>query len=269
MSSIVCKGDSNVTIETMIINDEFARGALGIENMPGDFLSEQVVNKNGSIASVISIEDSSSNDQHNNHPSLGKTNKRIKCNLVQETAHLISPVTLSRKISATKSRQSFSMATKILWVKEFQACPQGTNMRQWLEEKNVSAHTRVSYTSFRRWNMTLKNMTNKDILRCSSLFSKKNYCRPHSEMEKVLVEFLRIRNHRLRAFGRRKSTPGYIKSKAMEFYIEMYGDDCPQTFKASNGWLGRFQDSYAHLLDPDFSKHETETKSREDRKSVV
>lgn len=223
-----------------------------------------LIKNDHTIANIISMEDLPfGGDNPNDSPSTKKIiYKRLKYDVARSNAHVI-PLTSSSKNSSRKSRQSFSMATKIVWVKEFQACPQGTNMRKWLEDKNISENTSVSYTSFRRWNMSLKHMTNKDISRCSSLFSKKIYCRPHSEMEKVLVEFLRIRNQRLRAFGRRKSTPGYIKAKAMEFYVEMYGDDCPQKFKASNGWLGRFQDSYVHLLNPDFSEFDNERKNKD------
>uniref|UniRef100_A0A7S2R705 HTH CENPB-type domain-containing protein n=1 Tax=Eucampia antarctica TaxID=49252 RepID=A0A7S2R705_9STRA len=177
--------------------------------------------------------------------------------------HTAAPVVSSDKSSERRIRQTFTMSTKISWVKGYLSCPQGTNMRNWLERKNASENTRVSYTSFRRWNMTLHNMTHKDIMNCSSRLSKKISVRPHNEMEKVLIEFLRIRNYRLRASGRRKSTPVYIRAKAKEFYEEMYGDDSPLEFKASSGWLGRFQDAYRHLIDPDFSQQEDENKKNE------
>jgi len=239
--------------------------SLEDENMESYVNPNLLTDKKYINANMISMEDLSSvdddpNDYFNTKDILLK---RQGNDVDRKNSQIIPQTSSSCKITVSKSRQSFSMTTKIFWVKEFQACPQGTNMRKWLEEKNISENTRVSYTSFRRWNMTLKNMTNEDIFNCSSLFSKKNYRRPHSEMEKVLVEFLRIRNHRLRAFGRRKSTPGYIKAKAMEFYEELYGDDSTQKFKASNGWLGRFQDSYIHLLDPEFSKLENESEKRD------
>ena len=163
----------------------------------------------------------------------------------------VDQVVSSSQVARKKSRQSFSMSTKISWVKEYQSCPPGTNMRSWLEKKNASDSAKVSYTSFRRWVMNLQTMKQSDLETYFPVRSKKHFIRPHDEMEKVLVEFLRIRNSRLRAAGKRKSTPCYIRAKAKEFFDEMYGDDSSIDFKASNGWFGRFQDSYKHLLDPE------------------
>ena len=63
----------------------------------------------------------------------------------------------SSQVAKKKSRQSFCMSTKILWVKDYQSCPPGTNMRSWLERKNARDGTKVSYTSFRRWVMNLQS----------------------------------------------------------------------------------------------------------------
>jgi hypothetical protein len=188
-----------------------------------------------------------SHDQNNNLSVLKLTRKVSDERENRRSVSVLSCSSIPRK----KQRQSFSMKTKLAWVKEYQLNPSGTNMRGWLDKKNIVENTKVSYTSFRRWNSTLQNMTNKDIMSYSSPYSKKNSVRPHDEMEKVLIDFLIIRNHRLRSSGRRKSTPGYIKAKAIEFYGELYGDDATHKFKASNGWLSRFQDAYRHLLDPD------------------
>jgi len=167
--------------------------------------------------------------------------------------HVVS----SSQVPKKKSRQSFSMSTKISWVKEYQSCPPGTNMRNWLEKKNKGGNTKVSYTSFRRWVMNLQTMSSSDLETYFPVRSK-NFVRPHNEMEKVLVEFLRVRNSRLRAAGKRKSTPCYIRAKAKEFFDEIYGDDSSIDLKASIGWLGRFTDSYKHVFDPEISNKNPE-----------
>jgi len=125
-------------------------------------------------------------------------------------------------------------------------------MRNWLEKKNKVDNTKVSYTSFRRWVMNLQTMPPSHSETYFPVHSK-NFIRPQNEMEKVLVDFLRVRNSRLRAAGKRKSTPCYIRAKAKEFFDEIYGDDSSIDFKASIGWLGRFRDSYKHLFDPEIS----------------
>lgn len=192
-----------------------------------------------------------------NHDTNGNSGVLKLCRKVtheRDDIYTVAPVVSSSNIPRKKQRQSFSMKTKLSWVKDYQSKPAGTNMRSWLDRKNIDENTKVSYTSFRRWNSTLQHMTNRDIISCSSPYLKKNFISPHDEMEKVLIEFLKIRNHRLRSTGRRKSTPSYIKAKAIEFYGELYGDDSTHKFKASNGWLSRFQDAYRHLLDPDLLK---------------
>jgi len=152
-----------------------------------------------------------------------------------------------------KSRQSFQMTTKISWVKEYQSCPKGTNMRYWLKRKNESENTKVSYTSFRRWVMNLQSMPNKELESLLRVRSKKKIIRPQNEMEEVLIEFLRIRNCRLQASGKPKSSPSYIRAKAKEFYEEMYGEKSSAEFNASTSWFGHFQDSYKHLFELKFA----------------
>ena len=163
----------------------------------------------------------------------------------------VDQVVSSSQVAKKKSRQSFCMSTKISWVKDYQSCPPGTNMRRWLEEKNARDGTKVSYTSFRRWVVNLQSMTRSDLETYFPVYSRKNFTRPLNEMEEVLVKFLSVRNFRLHASGKRKSTPCYIRAKAKEFFDEMYGDDSSIDFKASNGWLDRFQNSFKHLLDPE------------------
>jgi hypothetical protein len=155
-----------------------------------------------------------------------------------------------------KSRRSYTTATKIEWVREFQSCPQGTTMRSWLQTKNKAEGTNVTYASFRRWVTNFQNVTDKNAsTNVSSVVNNVPSC-PLTALEDVLAQFLKLRNSRLRASEEPISSPNYIKAKALEFYEEMYGNDSTFEFRASNSWLHDFLESHKNALDPEDSTHD-------------
>ena len=65
-----------------------------------------------------------------------------------------------------------------------------------------------------------------------------------------MLQFLRIRNNRLTNEGKPLSTGAFIRQRAEQFYIDLYGSDHEIKFKCSSGWVSRFTARYKYILNP-------------------
>jgi len=151
--------------------------------------------------------------------------------------------------SEKKSRKSYTLSAKIKVVKEYKSQQHRVSITKWLEKRNSASEIKLQYSSFKRWVQNYDTMIQSSSVP-SKLESKRVRTRPYEDMEKILAEYLSIRNMRLRSERKPVSSSTFIRNKASEFYIDLYGEEAAKLFKSSGGWAHRFQNCYKDILAP-------------------
>eukprot|EP01083_Nonionella_stella_P035130 95951_1 len=170
---------------------------------------------------------------------------------------------------ATKKRKrqrcSYTYKEKVELIMEYKnanACEMDknkkVNLKPWLQDKNNRDGTSLAYMTVFKWYKQFKDMdplaTAEIVTNNHTNSLKRIRSRPYQELEKILVDILRIRNKTLFAKGLPLSDAAFIKSRAEELYADLYvpddDDNSNKDFKCSVGWISRFKERHKHDIDP-------------------
>jgi len=156
-----------------------------------------------------------------------------------------------------RQRCSYTYKEKLELIMEYRnACEMDkkVNLKPWLQDKNNRDGTSLAYMTVFKWYKQFKDMDPlAEIITNNHTNSLKRIRRrPYQELEKILVDILRIRNKTLLAKGLPLSDAAFIKSRAEELYADLYvpDDDLNKDFKCSVGWISRFKERHKHDIDP-------------------